>query len=283
MENPGGWHHLSATALSSHGLRCAGQGTTGGSSQFRMSQDCWRNCIRRGDLTEPLVDLRKSGFMWRVLEEVEKNAVAAQIDAQDRLNNNYGAHAGTIAGVDLSFYPGAQLIRVTNRQPMVGNRYFIRRGDELVALHELDDIQPFCDSHFGLVVHSGTAADYFRFAHFFSDEGRRSWLVEGPQDLGINSASLNPAKRQVLAFIRPLEIEIDGSILMVRACTFEEQPSRLYRDSYRLTPGQPPQLFARENSGIALEPLGIFLNTQLKIKRSDIVPCEVPPDGRAVP
>jgi hypothetical protein len=227
--------------------------------------------------------------MWHVLEEVEKNAVAAQIDAQDRLNSHYGAHAGTIAGVDLSFYPGAQLIRVTNQQPMVGNRYFIRRGDELVALHELDDIQPFCDSHFGLVVHSGTAADYFRFAHFFSDEGRRSWLVEGPQDLRIDAASLDPAKRQALAFIRPLEIEIDGSVLMVRACTFEEWTpyrrisSRLYRDSYRLTPGQPPQLLARENSGIALEPLGIFLDTQLKIKRSDIVPFEVRPDGRAVP
>jgi hypothetical protein len=234
--------------------------------------------------------------MWHVLEEVEKNAVAAQIDAQDRLNNNYGAHAGTIAGVDLSFYPGAQLIRLTNQQPMVGNRYFIRRGDERVALHRLDDIQPFCDGHFGLAVHSGTAADYFRFAHFFSDEGLRTCLVEGPQDLRIDAASIDPAIRQVLGFIRALAIEIDGSVLMVRACTFEERVPRrgcswqsrvdadqLYRDSYRLTPGQPLKLLARENSGIALEPLGIFLDTQLKIGRSDIVPFEVRPDGRAVP
>jgi hypothetical protein len=179
---------------------------------------------------------------------------------------------------------------------MVGNRYFIRHGAELVALHELDDIQPFCDGHFGLVVHSGTAADYFRFAHFFSDEGRRSWLVEGPQDLRIDAASIDPAIRQVLGLIRALEIEIDGCVLMVRACTFEERVPRrgcswrsrvdadqLYRDSYRLTPGQPLKLLARENSGIALEPLGIFLDTQLKIGRSDIVAFEVRPDGRAVP
>jgi len=223
--------------------------------------------------------------MWHALKEVERNAFAAQIDARDRSKSNYGANAGTIAGVDLSFYPGAQLLRVTSRQPSVGNRYFIRRGDELVALHWLDD-QPFCDRHFGLVVHSGTAADYFRFAHFFSDEGLRTCLVEGPQDLRIDAASLDPAKGQMLAFITPLEIEIDGSVLMVRACTFEERvpyrgcswqsrvdADQLYRDSYRLAPGQPPKLLGRENSRIALEALGIFLDTQLKIGRSDIVPC----------
>src|ERR1700738_2915197 len=36
-----------------------------------------------------------------------------------------------------------------------------------------------------------------------------------------------------------------------------------------------------KNCGIALEPLCIFLDTQLTIGRSDIVPFEARPDGRA--
>lgn len=181
--------------------------------------------------------------------------------------NRYGAGALTIARVDLRFYPGAHLLRVSNKSPMVGNRYFIQRGEELVALHSLDDIQPSCDKRFDVTLDSGTAADYFRFAHFFSAEGRKTPLVESPQDLRIDLASLDPAKRRALVFIRPLDIKIDGDTLAVHACTFDEKAPKLYRDSYRLTPGQALRLLSREDSGIALG--NLFFDNQLKITRSD--------------
>ena len=205
--------------------------------------------------------------MWQTLEEPERNSIALRIDAQDPFNN-YGAHAGTIASEDLSFYPGTQLLRVTNRQPAVGNRYFIRHGEELVPLHQLHDAQPDCDNRLGVLLNSGTAADYFRFAHFFSEEGRRRTLVEGPQDLNIDPTSIDPAKRQALAFIRPPEIKIDHGGLAVRACTFEEKTSWLCRNSYSLTPGRSPQLVGSEDSGIVLG--NLFLNKQLKLNRIDI-------------
>src|ERR1700688_3409239 len=104
----------------------------------------------------------RTGMMWQPLEEPEKMSVAAQIDAQDP-SNRYGAGALTIARVDLRFYPGAHLLRVSSKSPMAGNRYFIQRGEELVALHSFDDIQPSCDKRFDLTLNSGTAADYFRF------------------------------------------------------------------------------------------------------------------------
>jgi hypothetical protein len=207
--------------------------------------------------------------MWQALSEIEKNLIAARIDSQDPFDK-YGANAGEISEVDLSFYPGARLLRVTNRTPAVGNRYFVQRGDDLVPLHRLPEVQSFCDNHFGIVQDSNTAADYFRFAHFFSDEGRRTSLVEGPQDLRIDPSSSSPEKRQAIAFIKPPEIRSDKDGLTVTACTFDERQSRLYRDRYRLAPGQPLQLLSREDSGINLG--NPFHDKQLQIGRSDLPP-----------
>ena len=113
---------------------------------------------------------------WQTLSETEKNVVAARIDSQDPFNK-YGANAGEICEVALPFYAGARLLRVANRTPAVGSRYFLQRGDNLVALHALPEVQSYCDEHFGLVQNSSTAADYFRFSHFFSDAGLSTSLV----------------------------------------------------------------------------------------------------------
>src|SRR5215831_9900562 len=204
--------------------------------------------------------------MWQTLSETEKNLVAAQIDFQDPFNK-YGTNAGEICESELPFYPGARLLRVSNRTPAVGSRYFIQRVDDLVPLHRLPEVQSFCDDHFGLAQDSKTVADHFRFAHYFSGEGERTSLVEGPQDLRIDPFSSSPEKKQALAFIKPLEITSDKDGLTVTACTFDELKSRLYRDRYRLTPGQPLKLLSRENSGINLG--NPFHDRQLQIGRSD--------------
>lgn len=205
--------------------------------------------------------------MWQLLSDLEKDSVAARIDSQDSFNK-YGANAGSIAKVGLSFYRGAQLLRVTSQSPAVGNRYFIQRDNELTPLHRLADIQTFCDNHFGVCLGPDTALDYFRFAHFFSDEGLKTSLVEGPQDLRIDPASSSPGTKQAVAFIKPPEIQSDEAGFTVTACTFAERESRLCCDSYRLTPGQPLQLLKREDSGINSG--STFLDKQLKIARSDI-------------
>jgi hypothetical protein len=206
---------------------------------------------------------------WQLLSDAEKTSVAVQIDSQDSFNN-YGANAGTIMKVSLSFYPGAQLLRVASLSPAVGSRYFIQHENELIPLHRLGDIQTFCDDHFGVRLRAGFALDYFRFAHFFSDEGLRTYLVECPQFLGMYPATYHPGKRKAAAFIKPPEIQIDEAGLMVTACTFAERESRLYRDSYRLTPCQPLQLLKREDSGLDLG--SPFLDRQLKIGRSCAAP-----------
>ena len=71
-----------------------------------------------------------------------------------------------------------------------------------------------------------------------------------------------------MAFIKPLEITRDKDGLTVTACTFDERQSRLYRDRYRLMPGQPLELLSREDSGINLD--NPFHDRQLKIGRSDL-------------
>jgi hypothetical protein len=205
--------------------------------------------------------------MWQTLSETEKNLVATQIDSQDPFNK-YGVNAGEICESNLPFYPGARLLRVTNRTPAVGSRYFIQRGDDLVPLHRLPEVQSFCDAHFGLVQDSRTAADHFRFAHYFSRAGERTSLVEGPQDLRIEPSSSSPERRQAMAFITPLEITSDHDGLTVTACTFDDLRSRLYRDRYRVSPGQPLALLSREDSGINLD--NPFHDRQLKIGRSDL-------------
>ncbi|HTK83456.1 MAG TPA: hypothetical protein VL625_00085 [Patescibacteria group bacterium] len=209
--------------------------------------------------------------MWRTLSETEKNQTAARVDAQDPFNK-YGANAGEICESELPFYPGARLLRVSNRTPAVGNRYFIERGEDLVPLHRLPEVQSFCDDHFGLARDASTAADHFRFAHYFSGEGERVSLVERPQDLRIDPASTILEKKQAAAFIKPLEITSDGGGMTVTACTFDENTFRLYRDRYRLTPGQPLELLSREDSGISLG--NAFHDRQLQIGRSDIPPFD---------
>ena len=204
--------------------------------------------------------------MWRTLSAPEKDLIAARMDSQDPFNK-YGTHAGEICEAELPFYPGARLLRATNRTPAVGSRYFIQRGDDLVPLHRLPEVQSFCDDRFGLVQDSRTAADHFRFAHYFSSEGERTSLVEAPQDLRIAPSSSSPEARQAIAFIKPLEITRDKDGLTVTACTFDELRSRLYRDRYRLTPGQPLELLSREDSGINLG--SMFHDRQLQIGRSD--------------
>jgi hypothetical protein len=114
----------------------------------------------------------------------------------------------------------------------------------------------------------GTALDYFRFAHFFSEEGLRTSLIECPQDLRIDPAHYHPAKRKAVAFIKPPDIQIDEAGLTVTACTYAERESRLYLESYRLTPGQPLRLLKSEDSGIDLG--NPFLDRQLKIGRQDL-------------
>ena len=208
--------------------------------------------------------------MWHTLSETEKDVMAARIDSQDPFNR-YGTNAGEICESELPFYPGARLLRVTNRTPAVGSRYFIQRGDDLVPLHRLADVQSFCDDRFGLVQDPRTAADHFRFAHYFSSAGDRTSLVEGPQDLRIESSSASPERKQAIAFIKPLEITSDKDGLTVTACTFDELRSRLYRDRYRLTPGQPLELLSREDSGI--EVANAFHDRQLQIGRSDLPRC----------
>jgi hypothetical protein len=212
--------------------------------------------------------------MWRTLSAAEKALIAARIDSQDPFNK-YGTNAGEICESELPFYPGARLLRVTNRTPAVGSRYFIQRGDDLVPLHRLPEVQSFCDDRFGLVLDSRTAADYFRFAHYFSREGESTSLVEAPHDLRIDSSS-SPERRQAIASIKPLEITRDKDGLTVTACTFDELRSRLYRDRYRLTPGQPLELLSREDSGINLR--SSFHDRQLQIGRSDLpVPHHIAP------
>jgi len=205
--------------------------------------------------------------MWQSLSETEKDLIAAQIDSQDPFNK-YGTNAGEICESELPFYPGARLLRVTNRTPAVGSRYFIQRGDDLVPLHRLAEVQSFCDDRFGLVQDARTAADHFRFAHYFSSTGERTSLVEGPQDLRIEPSSSSPEGRQAIAFIKPLEIASNNDGLTVTACTFDELRSRLYRDRYRLSPGQPLELLSREDSGINLG--NRFHDRQLQIGRSDL-------------
>ena len=204
--------------------------------------------------------------MWQTLSETEKDVIAARIDSQDPFNR-YGAHAGEICESELPFYPGARLLRVTNRTPAVGSRYFIQRGDDLVPLHRLPEVQSFCDDRFGLVQDSKTAADHFRFAHYFSSAGERTSLVERPQDLRIDPSSSSPERKQAIAFIKPLELTSDKDGLTVTACTFDELRSRLYRDRYRLRARQPLELLSREDSGINLG--NPFHDRQLQIGRSD--------------
>lgn len=208
-------------------------------------------------------------LMWRVLSDTEKEGLAARIDVQEPLHR-YGANAGDICEVGLTFYPGACLLRVASRTPAIGSRYFLQRGDELIPLYRLPEVQSFCDKHFDIVLDSSTVADYFRFAHFFSDEGRTASLIEGPQDLRLDPSSPTPAHRQALAFIRPLEIRSDKEGFTVTACTFDERQSRLCRDRYRVIAEQPLQFLSREDSGINLgHP---FVDTQLQIGRSDLSP-----------
>ena len=218
--------------------------------------------------------------MWQSLSKLEKNSVAVQIDLQDPFNK-YGANAGAIAKADLPFYQGAELLRVTNQSPAVGNRYFILHDQELVPLHALDGIQSFCDNHFGVSLDSSTVADYFRFAHFFSDMGQNTSLVETPHDLRIDPSSASPEKQKAIAFIKPPEIKGEEGGVTVTACTYDERPSRLFRDSYRLTPGQPLQLLKREDSGINLG--NAFLDKQLKIGRTDTRPFDARPGGQPAP
>ena len=144
------------------------------------------------------------------------------------------------------------MLRVTSRTPAIGSRYFIQCSAEFVPLYRLPEVQSFCDQHFGVVQNSNTDADYFRFAHFFSDEGLRTSLVEEPRDLRIDASSSSPQAKQAIAFIKPPEITSDNEGLTVSFCTFDESQSRLYRDRYRLTPGRPLQLVSREDSGINL-------------------------------
>jgi hypothetical protein len=205
--------------------------------------------------------------MWRTLSETEKHRLAAEIDSQDPFNK-YGANAGDMCASELPFYPGARLLRVSNRTPAVGSRYFVQRGDDLVPLHRLPDAQSFCDDRFGLVQDSKTAVDHFRFAHYFSSSGYRTSLVEEPQDLRIDPSSSSPDKKQAIAFIKPLEITCDKDGLTVTACTFDDVRSCLYRDRYRLTPGHPLKLLSREDSGIKLG--DTFHDRQLHIGRSDL-------------
>jgi len=128
-------------------------------------------------------------------------------------------------------------------------------------------VQSFCDDRFGLVQDSTTTADHFRFAHYFSSEGERTSLVETPQDLRIDASPSSPERQQAIGFIKPLEITRDKDSLTVTACTFDERRSRLYRDRYRLTQGQPLELLSREDSGINLG--SPFHDRQLQIGRSD--------------
>jgi hypothetical protein len=212
---------------------------------------------------------KKNLLMWQLLCDTEKEDIAARIDVLEPLHR-YGANAGSICEIGLTFYPGARLLRVGSRTPAVGSRYFLQRGDELIPLFRLPEVQSFCDKRFDIVLDSTTAADYFRFAHFFSEEGRTVSLVEGPQDLRIDPSSSTPANRQAIAFIRPLEFRRDKDGFTVTACTFDERHSRLCRDRYSLVAEQPLQLLSREDSGINLgHP---FVDTQLQIGRSDLFP-----------
>ncbi len=105
-------------------------------------------CARLDDAGEA-PDRSEQVRSWQLLSSLEKDSVAVQIDAQDSFNN-YGANAGTIMEVGLSFYPGAQLLRVTSQSPAVGSRYFVQHDNELIPLHRLGDIQTFCDDRFGV-------------------------------------------------------------------------------------------------------------------------------------
>lgn len=193
--------------------------------------------------------------------------MAGRIDSHDPLHK-YGTNAGEICESELPFYPGARLLRVTSRTPAIGSRYFIRHGDDLVSLYRLPEVRSYCDGHFGLVLDSTTALDYFRFAHFFSGEGLKTSLVEAPQDLRMDPRSYNPEHRRASAFIKPPEIMRDEGGLTASACTFDDRRSLLYRDRYQLRPGQELQLLERRDSGIDLgKP---FHDLQLKIGRSDL-------------
>jgi len=167
--------------------------------------------------------------MWQQLDNGEEISIGSEIDAQDQFNR-YAGNASAMAKTDLPFYPGAQLIRVTNRQPAVGDRYFIHRANKIISLRGLDDVQPLCDRYYKTFLTPENAVDYFRFSHFFSTEGRNRWLVESPRDLRIDPATGDPSERKAIGFIKPLETEFEGTSLKVRACTVDGRAGQLYRD-----------------------------------------------------
>jgi len=202
---------------------------------------------------------------WQTLPETEKNLIGRRIDAEDPFNK-YGENAGEICAVDLPFYREARLLRVASRSPAVGSRYFILRGNEILALHRLPEVKSFCDERLGIAHDSNTAIDYFRFAHYFSEEGHRTSLVELPQDLRIDTSSTDPEDKKAISFIQAPEIRSDNDGLTVAVCTFDENESRLYRDRYRLAPGEPLQLLSRNDSGINLR--HPFHDRHLNIGRS---------------
>jgi hypothetical protein len=207
----------------------------------------------------------EQGRSWQELSGAEKSSVAVQVDSADSLHN-YGTNALTIMRADLSFYPGARVLHVSSRSPAVGTRHFCQHDSEVIPLYRLPDVKTFCDTHFRVRLTRGTALDYFRFTHFFSEEGLRTSLVEDPVDLRIYP-EYHPGKRKAAAFIKPPEIRMEEAGLTVNACTFDERESRLCRDSYRLTLREPLQLLKREESGIELG--SPFLGRQLKIGRQD--------------
>jgi hypothetical protein len=212
--------------------------------------------------------------MWQQLTNEEEILIGAEIDALDQ-SNSYAGDSWVMARTELSFYPGARLIRVTSRQIALGDKYFIYRDEKIVPLRGLDEIQPLCDRYYKVMLTPENAADHFRFAYFFTTEGRRCWLVESPADLKIDPATDDPSEVRAIAFIRPVETEREGMSVKVHACTVDENSGQLYRDAYLLTPEKALERLKREESGIILEDR-IFVDRELKVGRSDIIS----PNGR---
>lgn len=210
--------------------------------------------------------------MWQQLTNDEEILIGAEIDARDQ-SNSYAGDSWVIARTELSFYPGARLIRVTSRQIALGDKYFIYRDRKIIPLRGLDEIQPLCDRYYKVVLTPDNAADHFRFAYFFTTEGRCCWLVESPADLKIDTATHDPSELRAISFIKPVETKWEGGSVEVGACTVDENTGQLYRDTYLLTPEKALERLQREESGIILEDR-MFVDRELKIGRTDPIPFE---------
>ena len=190
------------------------------------------------------------GIKWQQMAMEDQIRLGPEIDG--RFGHTLAANALVMAAIVLPFYPGARLIRITDRQPSLGDEYCIEHGGEAFPLRGLDEIQPLCDRRFTPAPTAENAADYFRFAHFFTSRGKKYPVVESAADVHL-LAKRTPAEQKVPEVIRPVETKItDDEAIYICAYTVEYGIGVLNEDTYRLTPCKPLTLLSSRNTGVVL-------------------------------